>query len=125
MVFTDHSVRDEDLLPALAIDERRIGDAIVGRARAILIWRKLIQNRFFVGRVVEASPPISRKSIVAFGCSAFVSSQFARAELSDPRPGLNDRLMARIHAGEAVVLSEPEVSLANSLGTLCLITLYT
>src|SRR5262245_10443614 len=120
MVFTDHDVREQDLWPALQVDERRIGDGIVGRDRAVAVWRRLIHSRSFTGKAVEASIPVAGRRTIAFGASAFVNTQFVRAELAHPRPGLNDRLIARIDAGEPVILSDAQVRAANSSGTLCL-----
>jgi hypothetical protein len=124
MPLADHDVRESNLLACLLVDKRRIGDAIIGRERAISLWRSLITNRCFVGKAVHASPPISGRSIVAFGCSVFVSSEFTRAELRDPRPCLNDRFFAHLNAGDPVLLSEKELRYANARGDLCLLILY-
>src|SRR5215471_6258724 len=44
--------RDEDLLECLLINSGRIGDELVGRARAIEIWKTLVRSRCFSSTVI-------------------------------------------------------------------------
>src|SRR4029077_14838843 len=53
-----------------------------------------------------------------------VSPAFAEAELSNPRPGLNSRIIASIDSGRSVVLSEAELRSGNSRGGLEMVIMY-
>src|SRR5215469_2025522 len=88
--------RADDLLECLSINPGRIGDELVGRARAIEIWRSLISSRSFTSAVIQADSPIAGQQIVGFGASVFVQPGFVDEEFSSPRPGLNARVFARI-----------------------------
>ncbi len=124
MPFAVQQLREPELLPCLNVDRRRIGDGIVGRDRALAIWRRLIHSPSFVGVMVKATSAAFQRDIVGFGCAVFVQSKFIQGELSNPQPGLNDRLLARINSGESVVLSDAQVRSCNSQGTLSLVVLY-
>jgi len=100
-------LRDEDLLECLLINRGRIGDELVGRSRAIEIWKSLMRSRSFTAAVIETSSPSSGPRIVGFGASVFVQQRFVDEEFSHPRPGLNARVFASIDSGESVVLSDP------------------
>jgi hypothetical protein len=52
--------------------------------------------------------------MVGFGASVLVSSEFADAELANPRPDMNSRVMASIHSGRPVLATAREVARANS-----------
>lgn len=125
MAITSRSFRYEDLLPCLEIDQRRIGDAIVGRERATMLWRCLTRESSFRGVVFECNPPLSGHQIIGFGCGVFVAPAFVAAELANPRPGLNDRLIASIDPrSSSVVLSDAKMRALNTHGTLDLVVLY-
>jgi hypothetical protein len=114
----------EDLLECLSINPGRIGDDLVGRARAIEIWKSLINSRSFTSAVIQADSSIASRRIVGFGASAFVQQGFVDEELSRPRPGLNARVFASIDSGKSVVLSERELRAANTTGGLDSLILY-
>jgi hypothetical protein len=73
---------------------------------------------------IETGKPIAGHRIVAFGASAFVSQEFAYQEISNPRPGLNGRVIASIDARRPVVLNEAELRSQNTYGGLCQIILF-
>jgi hypothetical protein len=52
--------------------------------------------------------------MVGFGASVLVSSEFADAELANPRPDINSRVIASIHSGRSVLATPLEVARANS-----------
>lgn len=120
----DRDLRDEDLIECLELNAARIGDELVGRAPAVEIWKRLIRSRSFNSTVIEAARPPQGHRIVGFGSAVFVSPAFAEAELSNPRPGLNSRIIASIDAGRSVVLSEAELRSGNSRGGLNLVVLF-
>jgi hypothetical protein len=117
-------LRAEDLLECLSINPGRIGDELVGRARAIEIWKSLISSRSFTSAVIQTDSSIAGRRIVGFGASVFVRQRFADEEFSRPRPGLNARVFAGIDSGKSVVLSEPELRAANTTGGLDSLILY-
>ncbi len=116
--------RAEDLLECLSINPGRIGAELVGRARAIEIWKSLINSRSFTSAVIQADSSTSRRRIVGFGASVFVQRRFVDEEFSRPRPGLNARVFASIDSGKSVVLSERELRAANTAGGLDSLILY-
>ena len=117
-------LRDEELRECLDINPGRIGDELVGRARAAAIWQGLIRSRSFNCTVIEAARRPHGDRIVCFGAAAFVSQTFAEAELSDPRPCLNSRIIASIESERSVVLSEAELRSGNARGGLNMVILY-
>jgi hypothetical protein len=117
-------LRDEDLTECLEINPVRIGDELVGRARATEIWKTLSRSPSFNSTVIEPAQPIKGHRIVCFGCAAFVTQAFARAELSNPRHGLNSRIIASIDSGQSVVLSESELRSGNTIGGLDMVILF-
>lgn len=116
--------RAEDLLECLSINPGHIGDELVGRGRAIEIWKSLIRSRSFTSVVIQADSSIAGRRIVGFGASVFVQQRFVDEEFSRPRPGLNARVFASIASGKPVVLSDPELRAANTTGSLDSLILY-
>jgi hypothetical protein len=114
----------DDLVECLLISPGRIGDELVGRARAIEIWKSLLRSRSCTSTVIEVPHPIDGCRIVGFGVDACVSREFAEAEICNPRPGLNSRIIASIHSGRSVVLTGAELRSANSEDGLDLVMLY-
>jgi len=117
-------LRDEDLLECLLINRGRIGEELVGRTRAIEIWRGLVSSRCFSSTVIEAAWPPGGHRIVGFGSAVFVSRAFALAELSDPSPGVNSRIIASIDSGCSVVLSEAQLRFGNTRDGLDMVILF-
>jgi hypothetical protein len=117
-------LRAEDLLECLLINPARIGDELVGRSRAIEIWKSLVRSRSSTSTVIEAARPVGDRRIVCFGCDLAVSRAFADDELANPRPGLNSRIIASIDSGRPVVLSETELRATNTRGGLDVVVLY-
>lgn len=100
-------VREADLLECLDIEPRHLGDGIVGRERAIAIWRELIRSRSFDSCLIESADMPGR--VLGFGASVFVTPDFAAREIADPRPGINSRILASIAHGESVVRAEADL----------------
>lgn len=117
-------LRDEDLIECLSINPGRIGDELVGRARAVEIWKSLVRLRCFNSTVIEAARRTGRHRIVGFGCAVFVSRAFALAERSDPRPGVNARILASIDSGRPVTLTEAQLRSGNTRGGLDIVILF-
>lgn len=116
-------LREEDLAACLNVDPRRIGAESIGHSRAQHAWTELARSCSFNAAVIEADPPIASHRIVAFGASVFVSRAFAEEEISNPRPGLNARIIASVDSGQPVVLNEAQLRSANTEGRLDLVVL--
>jgi len=116
--------REQDLLECLNADPPHIGAELVGNTRAIAAWKKLIQARSFSAAVIDADRPTADHRIIGFGAGVFVSPSFAEEELSNPRPGLNARLIAGIDAGQPAVLGDAELRSRNTKGGLDILIIY-
>ena len=103
-----------DLDLGLLIQERNRGDELVGRSASLESWRRLFQDPFFASLAVVSLPPIKGHELIGFGASIFVSSAFADAEITNPQPGLNSRVIESIHAGRSVLLTRKQVACANA-----------
>lgn len=121
MPFRWRELREADLLDCLMLHQGHVGDEIVGRERALELWRTLIRNPGFHSAVIE--DPESQR-IVAFGASVFVTEQFAASELAEPRPYLNSRILESMHVDRPVILSLESIARANAQGSLNVAVLY-
>ncbi len=123
-MFSWHDVRDDDLEECLQTSPRAIGHELVGWSRALTAWRSLLQSSSCIATAVEFSDRSAGCRIVAFGCSVFVSADFANGELADPKPGLASRLISSIDGGRSVVLTREQLRVQNSFGGLHMAILY-
>src|SRR5580698_8693952 len=114
-------VCEADLLECLAFEPRYLGEEIVGRERALAIWRELIRSRSFNSCVIESAEMPGR--IVAFGASVFVTADFATQEIDEPKPGVNSRIFASIANGDSVIRPEADLYNTGADGTLDVVTL--
>ena len=103
-----------DIEPGLSIQPKYRGDALVGVEAALEAWKHLIRDRFFGSGAFESSSLPRSDRMVGFGASVLVSSAFADAELANPRPDINTRVIASIQSGRSVLATPPEVARANS-----------
>jgi hypothetical protein len=103
-----------DIEPGLSMQEWNRGAALVGMEAARQGWQRLFRNPFFATAVLEASPPIQGNRLVGFGASMLVTPAFADTELAPPRPDINSRILAGVHAGETVLPTRQEVAEANA-----------
>ncbi len=117
------TIRDADLIKCLQIQPLHLGDEIVGRERALAIWKSLIHRRAFASCVLECETPDGRTRIAGFGSSVFVSAEFATSELTNIRPGLNGRLFAAIQRGEPVIPEDAGLCHGNEPDGLDLVVL--
>jgi hypothetical protein len=114
----------DDLEACLEIQPSNIGGGIAGVEAARRIWRSLLGHPALLSAVVTTDPPIEGSRIAAFGAALFVSTEFLDAEISHPRPGVNDRLMACVARGDRVILDVDAISEANSMAGLDVLSLY-
>ena len=87
-------IRADDLQQCLEIEPACIGDALTGRARALQVWRELIESPALYGSVFESDPPIAGHHIVGGGIGVFVDPSFVDRELAKPEPGMGSRIIA-------------------------------
>jgi DNA-binding CsgD family transcriptional regulator len=102
----------EDLVDCLEIEPRTWGDEILGRERAVEIWKTLTQSLASNSAVVERAGAKRKK--IAFGFSVFVTPEFMDRELGTPRPGINGRILASVISGEPAVRAESSLCDSNA-----------
>jgi hypothetical protein len=107
-------IREADLLACLAIQPSNQGDKLVGLEAALEVWRGLLRDPFFIAVAFESDPPIGGHSLIGFGASAFVSTEFMGAEIANPRPDINSRIIATVRSGKSVLLTRDELASANA-----------
>lgn len=103
-----------DAEPCLAIQPALRGDALVGAGAALDAWKQAFRDPFFHSAVLEANPAIRGHGLIGFGASVFVTRAFANAELGDPRPDINSRVIASLHSGQSVLATRADVARANA-----------
>jgi hypothetical protein len=113
---------EADLSECLGVEPRHLGDGIVGRETALAIWKDLIRSRSFHSNVIRCASHQDR--IMAFGASIFVTAKFATEEIEQPRPGLNDRILAGIANGASVVRPEADLYDTAADDALDVVVLY-
>jgi hypothetical protein len=114
----------DDLVLCLALQPANRGDELVGADAALHVWRRLLRDPFFTAVGFESDRPIRGFRIIGFGASAFVSAVFMDAEIANPRPGINARVVASIHAGQSVLLSRDGIARANAGEGVDIVVLY-
>jgi hypothetical protein len=113
-----------DIQQNLSIQPKNRGDVLVGAVAAVLAWKHLFHEPSFGGIIVESNPPLQGHRVVGFGCAVFVSSDFADAEIANPRPDINSRVIASVHAGESILPTRDAVAHANATQGVDVVVLY-
>jgi hypothetical protein len=103
----------EDVEECFNFSPDSVGQEIIGPAAAMAVWMSLIGNRAF-SQVMEASEPPLESRLAGFGARMFVTPDFVDAEISNPKPGLNARLIAAVHRGQGLLLSLSEIRRQNT-----------
>lgn len=103
-----------ELETCLRINPAHMGMELVGYARALSAWRALLKSPAAALFVVESERPLRGHRVVGFGGGVFVSAAFFDAEISNPQPGLNARIIASVAGGRPVVLSLEDLKRANT-----------
>jgi hypothetical protein len=122
MIWRD--VTAGDMMTCLEMQPACIGDQLVGRKLALGVWNELLSSPSFLGMVIESERPIGGHHIVACGLGVFVTAAFADQEISNPRPGLNARIVASCVAGKPVVMSYEELGLGNATNGVDFVNMY-
>jgi hypothetical protein len=87
-------------------------------------WRRLVRDPFFVSAVLQATPAIGGHRSIGFGAAVIVSCAFADAEVANPRPDINSRVIARLDSEQPVLASLPEVARANAGAGVDVLVMY-
>jgi DNA-binding CsgD family transcriptional regulator len=116
--------READLSHCLETQPACLGDQIVGRSTALRVWKAFLDSPSFQATVIESDRPIAGHKIVACGMGVFVAAAFADGEINEPRPGLNSRIIAKVAAGEPVLLSRDEIGAGNAGEGLDFVNMY-
>ena len=103
-----------DIEPCLGQQPSAWGDEIVGRARALAIWKDLLGRDMLIAGVIERTTGGGRCPVLGFGASVFVTTDFVNAETHHPRPNINSRIIASVAAGRSVILDRKQVARANA-----------
>src|SRR5215469_9708824 len=94
----------------------------VDRDQAFEAWRWMMRSASFGGNVFEEEPTSGPRTI-GCGAAVFVQPAFARAELANPQPGLNGRIVSSIVERIPVVLDYDQLREINTQGNLDLVVL--
>ena len=116
-------LRAAELETCLRVEPGNVGDELIGWPAALSAWKTLSKSPAFNSAVVETQTSDGTARIVGFGASAFVTPEFANAELANPTPGMMSRLIASVYHERAVVLDYDALSLANAQDSLDLFVL--
>jgi DNA-binding NarL/FixJ family response regulator len=101
-----------------------MGAALVGARGVTESWKVLLDDPFFASAVLESDPAIEGHEFIGFGASIIVSAAFADAEIANPRPDINSRIIASIDSGESVVATQRQVAQANAGQGVNVVILY-
>ena len=117
--------RPKDLPECLQLHPAKNGAERIGVHRALDGWNRLLEMKHATRSAVIELQRKDRKEIVGFGFGVFVKKSFAEAELRNPAPGLNCRILESVFDGNSVVASYEEVRDANTGGDLNQVVLDT
>jgi hypothetical protein len=118
---TQHS----DLPECLKLHPAKNGAERVGLHRALEAWSRLLGMTHATRSAVIELHRKDGIEIVGFGFGVFVKKRFADAELQNPAPGLNCRIIESVFDGDSVVATYEEVRDANTRGDLDQVVLDT
>jgi hypothetical protein len=113
-VFHWRKARAVDLPECLALHPAKNGAEIVGARRALEAWRQLFDLTHATRSALVERHRNGTTEIVGFGFAAFVKKGFADAEVQNPQPGLNARIIESVVTGTPVVATYDEVRDGNT-----------
>jgi hypothetical protein len=116
--FSWRKTQPRDLPECLKLHPAKNGAEIVGHARAHEAWLQLLQSTHATRSALVEMHANGRTEIVGFGLGSFVKKSFAEAEIREPRPGLNARIIESVVVGDPVTATYAEVRDANTRGDL-------
>ncbi len=116
--FSWRTTQASDLPECLALHPAKNGAEAVGNSRALKAWQQLLQMTHASRSALVELNSNGKAEIVGFGFATFVKKCFAEAEVLDPKPGLNSRIVESLCNGNCVAANYKEVRDANTLGNL-------
>jgi hypothetical protein len=116
--FSWRKTRASDLPECLELHPAKNGAETVGNSRAINAWRQLLEMTHASRSALVELHWKGKVEIVGFGFAAFVKNSFAEAEVLNPKPGLNSRIIESLVSGDYVIATYEEVRDANTHGEL-------
>jgi DNA-binding NarL/FixJ family response regulator len=123
--FSWRKTRASDLPECLKLHPAKNGAEGVGSHRAEKAWQQLFEMNHATSSAVVELHRGGTTEIVGFGFSAFVKKSFAEAEVQNPQPGLNSRIIENLVSGNSVIATYEEVRDANTRGDLQQVNLDT
>jgi hypothetical protein len=107
-----------DLAECLSLHPAKNGAENLGRDLALQAWQQLFHMAHASRSAVVERRWNDRAEIVGFGFATFVKKSFAEAEVRNPKPGLNGRILESIVLRKSVVATYEQVRDANTQGDL-------
>jgi hypothetical protein len=117
-LFSWRKTRAADLPECLSLHPAKNGAETVGSHRALKAWQELFNLTHASRSAVVELRRNGKIEIAGFGFAAFVKQSFAEAEVRNPRPGLNSRIIGSIVGQNPVTATYEEVRAANTTGGL-------
>jgi hypothetical protein len=124
-VFSWRKTRPTDLPHCLRFHPQKNGAETIGAARSAKAWRQLLEATHATRSALVEMRTNGSTEIVGFGLASFVKKKFAEAEVRNPRPGLNSRIIESVASGNSVICTYSEVREANTCGALQQVILET
>lgn len=116
--FSWRRTRASDLPACMGLHPAKNGADILGAREALKAWQRVLEMAHATRSAVVEQHANTRSEIVGFALSTFVKKSFAEAEVRDPRPGLNSRILGSVLNGNSVIATYEEVREANTRGDL-------
>lgn len=117
--------RPGDLPECLRLHPAKNGAERVGGHRVLDAWNRLLGLTHATRSAVVELHRKNGSEIVGFGFGVFVKKSFAEAELRNPAPGLNCRIIESTFDDDSAVATYEEVRDANTRGDLDQVVLDT
>ena len=125
MPITWRPAISHDIESCLAIQPSNRGDGFLDVKSALESWERLLQSSFFLSAVLESDPPVKGHRVIGFGSAILVNSQFANAEIANPRPYLASRIIRSLDIGPSAPATRDLVAKANAQNGIDVVILYT
>jgi hypothetical protein len=116
--FTWRRTSAKDLSECLSLRPAKNGAEHIGLKSAAAAWRQLFEIPHASRSAVVEMHCEGHVEIVGFGFAAFVKKDFADAEVFNPKPGFNCRIIESIASGRSVIATGDEVRNWNTRGEL-------
>src|SRR5947207_1088462 len=107
--FSWRKTRASDLPECLKLHPAKNGAETVGGYPAMKAWHQLLGMSHASRSAVVERHSKGRPGIVGFGFATFVKKSFADAEVQNPRPGLNSRIIESVVSRNSVIATYEEV----------------